>query len=375
MDKKLERAKAISAELMPIAGIKVDGDQPWDIQIHNDEIYTRVLRDASLGLGESYMDGWWDCERLDIFIEKLSRARLYDQIKQNKKLLFDIIIQYLLNFQTKDKSITSVESHYDIGNDLYELMLDASMAYTCGYWKTATSLEQSQHDKMDLICRKLQLQPGMRVLDAGCGFGCMARFAAKNYGVEVVAVNISKEQIAFAKTNCKGLPVTIRFQDYRDVNEKFDRIIALGIMEHVGHKNYAGFMKTMHGCLKDGGMLLVHTVGSHFPAVGGDPWVHKYIFPNAMLPSIKQLAGASEKFFVIEDWHNFGADYDKTLMEWHANLKKNWHLLKDRYDERFYRMWEYYLLSFAGSFRARDLQLWQIVLSKGGVQGGYIAPR
>lgn len=360
---------------MPLAGIKVNGNQPFDIQIHNEEIYTRVLRDGSLGLGESYMDGWWDCEQLDSFIEKLSRAKLYEKIKQNKMLLLQIGIQYLLNFQTKTRSLSSVESHYDIGNDLYELMLDKSMAYTCGYWKTAKTLEQAQWDKMDLICRKLELRPGMRVLDAGCGFGCMARFAAEKYDVEVVAVNISKEQIEFAKRNCQGLSVTIRFQDYREVNEPFDRIIALGIMEHVGYKNYAGFMKTMHRCLKDDGMLLVHTVGSHFPAVGGDPWVHKYIFPNAMLPSIKQLAAAAEKLFVIEDWHNFGPDYDKTLMEWYYNLKKNWHLLEDRYDERFYRMWVYYLLSFAGSFRARDLQLWQIVLSKGGIQGGYIAPR
>lgn len=375
MDKNLEQAKALSAELMPLADIEVNGGRPWDIQIHNEQIYTRVLKDGSLGLGESYMEGWWDCERLDIFIEKMSRARLYDKIKQNKKLLLQIFIQYLLNFQTKARSLTAVKSHYDIGNDLYEQMLDSSMTYTCGYWKNAKNLEQAQQDKMDLICRKLELRPGMRVLDAGCGFGCMARYAAENYQVEVVAVNISKEQIEFAKQNCQGLPVTIRFQDYRDVDEQFDRIIALGIMEHVGYKNYPAFMKTMHRCLKDDGILLVHTVGSHFPAVGGDPWVHKYIFPNAMIPSIKQISAAAEKLFVVEDWHNFGSDYDKTLMAWYANIQKNWHLLEDRYDERFYRMWVYYLLSFAGSFRARDLQLWQIVLSKQGIPGGYRAPR
>lgn len=375
MSSNNNKLKKIANELAALADIEINGSRPWDVWVHNEDVYARVFKHGSLGLGESYMDGWWDCERLDIYIEKLSRARIYEKVVQDKKFLLQILLQYLFNFQTKTRALTSIESHYDIGNDLYKVMLDPSMTYTCGYWHTATDLEQAQHDKLDLICRKLELRSGMRVLDAGCGFGCMARFAAENYNVEVVAVNISKKQIEYATENCRNLPVTVRFQDYRDVNETFDRIISLGIFEHVGYKNYARFMKTMHRCLKDDGLMLLHTVGSHFPSVGGDPWVHKYVFPNGMVPSVRQIAAAGEKLFVFEDWHNFGSDYDRTLMAWYENFKNNWHLLKDRYDERFYRMWVYYLLSFAGSFRARDLQLWQVVLSKGGVKGGYRSPR
>jgi cyclopropane-fatty-acyl-phospholipid synthase len=265
--------------------------------------------------------------------------------------------------------------HYDLGNRLFEAMLDSRMNYTCGYWKNAKNLDEAQLHKLELTCQKLLLKPGMRMLDIGCGFGALAKYAAENYGVKVVGVTISKEQRDYAQQNCAGLPVEIRFQDYRDVNEKFDRIASLGMFEHVGHLNYRTYMNVANKCLSDDGIFLLHTIGSKVSSVASDEWISKYIFPNGMLPSIPQIGNAAEGLFVMEDWHNFGADYDKTLMAWYANFNHHWDQLKSYYDERFYRMWKYYLLSCAGLFRARYTQLWQIVFTKQGILGGYQSPR
>jgi cyclopropane-fatty-acyl-phospholipid synthase len=250
-------------------------------------------------------------------------------------------------------------------------MLDKRMVYTCGYWKDAKTLDEAQEAKLDLTCKKLNLKPGMKVLDIGCGWGSFAKYAAEKYKVKVVGITVSKEQAVLAKALCKGLPIEIRLQDYRDLNEKFDRIVSLGMFEHVGYKNYKTYMKVVHRCLKDDGLFLLHTIGGNKSVKSTDPWIDKYIFPNSMLPSIKQMGDAIEDYFVMEDWHNFSADYDKTLMAWYNNFENSWNKLKDDYDERFHRMWRYYLLACAGTFRARKSQLWQIVLSKDGIKEGY----
>lgn len=363
------------SHLFQSAGISVSGSKPWDVQIHNKDFYTRVLKDGSLGLGEAYMDGWWDSPSLDQFIEHVVKARLASKVKSDIKLLFKFIALQFFNMQTKKRAFQVGIQHYDLGNDLFESMLDSRLNYTCGYWKNAQTLEEAQLHKMDLVCQKLMLKPGMRVLDIGCGFGSLAKYAAENFGASVVGVTISKEQCHFAKQNCAGLPVEIRLQDYRDVDEKFDRIVSLGMFEHVGHLNHKTYMQMAHKCLRDDGLFLLHTIGSNTTDLISDPWIEKYIFPNGILPSIQQIAKASEDLFVMEDWHNFGSDYSKTLLAWHENFNKNWSQLKKNYDERFFRMWNYYLLSCAGSFRARYIQLWQIVFSKSGVPGGYVCPR
>jgi len=268
-----------------------------------------------------------------------------------------------------------VKHHYDIGNDLYRLMLDARLTYSCGYWKEAKTLDQAQEHKFDLICRKLNLQSGQRILDIGCGWGSFMKYAVEKYNVSCVGITLSSEQIALCKELCADLPIEIRFADYRDLNETFDNIVSIGMFEHVGYKNYSQYMKVARRCLKDDGLFLLHTIGGNKSVVSVDPWMDKYIFPGGMLPSIKQIAKAIEGKFVMEDWHNFGADYDKTLMCWFENFSENWETIKDNYDDRFFLMWKYYLLSCAGAFRARGNQLWQIVLSKNGVKGGYISVR
>ncbi|MBS0359385.1 MAG: cyclopropane fatty acyl phospholipid synthase [Proteobacteria bacterium] len=368
-------AKTIVTELLNTAGIQVNGPNPYDIQVNNDNFYTRILNEGALGLGESYMDHWWDCKKPDQFIERVLRANLEDKIKTNKLWLLKTILLKIFNLQTKKRAFQVGEKHYDLGNDLFKRMLDSRMVYTCGYWKNADNLEDAQVNKLELTCKKLMLEPGMRLLDIGCGWGSMAKYAAENFGVHVVGITISKEQAEYAKENCKGLPVEIRLQDYRDVNEKFDRIVSLGMFEHVGHLNYRTYMQVAHRCLTDDGIFLLHTIGDNISGVTTNEWIAKYIFPNGLLPSITQIGKASEKLLVMEDWHNFGADYDKTLMAWHENFIQHWNELKDNYNDRFYRMWNYYLLSCAGSFRARYTQLWQIVFSKHGLMGGYQAPK
>jgi len=358
-------------ELFLSAGIEVDGKRPWDIHVNDVGIYPRLLTEGSLGLGETYMDGGWDCDEVDEFICRILRAGLDRKVRESAKLTLQVLRNRITNPQTVRRAREVGRKHYDVGNDLYATMLDDEMTYTCGYWKDADTIDSAQQAKLRLVCDKLGIEKGMRVLDIGCGWGSFARYAARHRGAEVVGITISKEQVALAKERCKGLPVDIRFQDYREVDERFDRIVSLGMFEHVGPKNYRGYMRMNHGCLNDGGLAMLHTIVDNTTKPTVNPWIEKYIFPRGKLPSLKEIAASVEGLFVVEDCHNFGSDYDKTLMAWYRNLNAGWDSLKGSYDERFRRMWNYYLLSCAGAFRARDIQLWQVVLSKGGISGGY----
>ncbi|KPK24699.1 MAG: cyclopropane fatty acyl phospholipid synthase [Dehalococcoidia bacterium SG8_51_3] len=367
----MDRLKETAEELLCLAGVEINGNHPWDIKVHNDDFYHRVLTQGSLGLGESYMDTWWDCEELDQFVYRIVRANLEDKVRGNWKLLLRVLAARIFNLQSKSKAFVIGERHYDLGNELFENMLDKRMVYSCAYWKNANTLDEAQENKLDLICRKIGLQPGMRILDIGCGWGSLAKYAAEKYDAKVVGITVSKEQVTLGRDLCKGLPVEIRLQDYRDISESFDHVVSVGMFEHVGYKNYKTFMRCVRKCLKDDGLFLLHTIGGNESVIAPEPWTHKYIFPNGLLPSIRQIGAAIEGLFVMEDWHNFSVDYDRTLMAWHRNFEKSWDAIKSNYDERFYRMWRYFLLSNAGAFRARKNQLWQLVLSKKGVEGGY----
>lgn len=365
------REKQVIERILVGAGVRVDGDRPWDIRVKDPAFYGRVLAGGSLALGESYMDGWWECEALDQFFDKILYARLDKKVKKSIAILTAAIRSRLSNRQRRSRAYEIGTRHYDIGNDLFSVMLDRGMNYSCGYWHKAATLDEAQEDKLDLICRKIGPAPGMRVLDIGCGWGGFARYAAETYGVEVVGITVSREQVRLARERCRGLPVRIELMDYRKLEGTFDRIVSVGMFEHVGERNYQAYMKVIQRCLAPDGLFLLHTIGSNSTVYDTDPWINKYIFPNSMLPSAKQITTATEGSFVLEDWHSFGHDYDMTLMAWYQNFTGNWDRIKDLYDERFYRMWSYYLLSCAGSFRARRNQLWQIVFSKKGLRGGY----
>ncbi len=357
-----------------MADVTIGGDKDWDIKVHDDRFYRRVMSDGRLGLGESYMEAWWDVEALDQLFFKLLSTDLIHSVR-SKKYLLSAIRSRILNLQNIRRSFLSGKFHYDTGNELFECMLDKRLTYTCGYWKTATSLDQAQEDKLDLVCRKIGLREGQRVLDIGCGWGSFIKFAAERYGAQAVGITVSKQQADYAKESCAGLPVEVRLQDYRQLDEKFDHVVSLGMFEHVGAKNYKSYMDVVLRCLKEEGLFLLHTIGANYSRHNSDPWFHKYIFPNGVLPSMRDISNAYEKKFIMEDYHSFGVDYDKTLMAWFENFDAGWNLLRKKYDDQFYRMWKYYLLCSAGSFRARNLQLWQLVFSKNGVAEGYEAVR
>ena len=356
--------------LLAAANIEIDGKREWDIQVHDDRLFQRVFAKGPLGLGESYMDEWWDVDALDQFFYKILSANLDSKVRDPRIILL-VLQSKLFNLQSMQRAFQVGQAHYDIGNDLFELMLDKRLTYTCGYWKKAADLDHAQEDKLDLVCRKIGLSAGQRILDIGCGWGSFLKFAAERYGAESVGVTISKEQAEFANQSCEGLPVEIRLQDYRQLNEKFDHIISLGMFEHVGPKNYRKYMQVASRCLKEEGMFLLQTIGAPKTRHSPNPWINKYIFPNGLLPSMRDISSAVEKYFILEDFHNFGVDYDKTLMAWFHNFDSNWEKISRKYGTRFYRMWKYYLLSCAGAFRARDIQLWQLVFSRNGVSGGY----
>lgn len=369
------RYQKLLEEILEFTGVKINGSNPCDIQVHNDKFYRRAITEGELGLGESYMDGWWDAVKIDEFIFKVLRAELDQKIKRKWSIMLKLFQAQIFNLQVKRRAFIIGEKHYDLGNDLFQNMLDRRMNYSCAYWKNANTLDEAQENKLDLICRKLNLKSGMKVLDIGCGWGAFGKYAAEKYNVEVVGITVSKEQVALGRKLSAGLPVEFRLMDYRDVNEKFDRIVSVGMIEHVGYKNYKTYFTIANKCLDDEGIFLLHTIGEIRSVKAADAWTEKYIFPVGMLPSIAQLGKAIEGVFVMEDWHNIGADYDKTLMSWYDKFKSSWDKIKKKYDERFYRMWEYFLLSSAGSFRARHNQLWQIVLSKNGIIGGYNSVR
>jgi cyclopropane-fatty-acyl-phospholipid synthase len=371
--------------LMEAAGIQPGGPGDCDPQILDPRFYGRVLREGSLGLGDAWMDGWWTVRSLDGMLFRLM-AHGVDERVHGVHGWLDDLRALLVNLQAGRRALAVGERHYDLGNDLFEAMLGKRLVYSCGYWREAAAaggmtLDDAQEAKLDLVCRKLGLRPGMRVLDIGCGWGEALKFAAERYGVSGVGVTISREQADYARALCAGLPVEIRLQDYHRLgdggeDDRFDRIFSIGMFEHVGAKNYRAYFEVVRRCLKaPDDLFLLHCIGNNVSVRHTDPWIARHIFPNSMLPSARQVADASEGLFVMEDWHNFGADYDRTLQAWRTNIEAAWERLPSRYDERFRRMWRFYLAASMAAFRARRIQLWQVVFSPHGIPGGYVAPR
>ncbi len=367
---KKDRWYRIVEEMLAEAGVAINGPRAWDIRVHNPALFKRILQEGSLGFGEGYMDGWWECERLDMLFTRILQAGVDERLPKSLSDIARVAYARLFNRQSRKRAWQVGKEHYDIGNDLFRAMLDPYMQYSCGYWKEAQTLEQAQQAKLRMICEKLQLKPGMTLLDIGCGWGGLAQFAAQNYGVSVHGVTISAEQQKLAQERCAGLDVEILLQDYRDLDRQFDRIVSVGMFEHVGPKNYETYFSVAARNLKPDGLFLLHTIGSNQTDLNVDAWIDKYIFPNGCLPSVRHIAEASEGRFVMEDWHNFGADYDRTLMAWLENFKRAWPDLMGGYSERFERMFTYYLNACAGAFRSRNIQLWQVLFSPAGVEGG-----
>jgi cyclopropane-fatty-acyl-phospholipid synthase len=353
-----KRMQSLFAE----CGIEIDGPNAWDIQVHNDDFHARVLAGGSLGLGESYMDGWWDVRDLDGFIYRLLAANLDERVQGWRDALAWLRAA-LFNLQRRARAFEVGERHYDLGNDLYEAMLDRRMIYSCAYWQNANTLDEAQEAKLSLTLGKLGLRPAQRVLDVGCGWGGALKFAVEKFDVTGVGVTIAREQAEYARQSCEGLPIAIRLQDYREMREKFDHVYSIGMFEHVGVRNYRKYMRVVRRCLHPGGRFLLHTIGGIKSTNHTDPWIHRHIFPNSMIPSRQQIERAVEGIFSIQGWQDIGAHYERTLLAWRANFDRSWSRLAARYDERFRRMWHYYLGSCAAAFRAKKLDVWQVLLA------------
>ena len=350
--------------LLKDCGVRVNGGNPWDIRVFNEGFYARVLRRGSLGFGESYMERWWDVDDLEELVYRLLVARLDERVHTWHDLIA-YCSAALFNRQRPARAFAVGERHYDLGNDLYEHMLDSRMIYSCGYWESACNLDEAQRAKLDLVFQKLDLQPGQRVLDVGCGWGGALAYAVQKYGVEGVGITISREQASHARQKCAGLPIDIRLQDYRDVRGDFDHIYSIGMFEHVGPKNYRRYLEIMRRCLRPSGRFLLHSIGANGAGKrrGTDPWIEKYIFPNSKLPTEPQIAAAIHGLFRIAGRQAIGTNYVPTLRAWRANFERHWPLLRKTRDDAFFRMWEFYLNSSAATFRAGKNDVWQFLLT------------
>jgi cyclopropane-fatty-acyl-phospholipid synthase len=363
-----DRYRRAIEEMFGRAGVQINGARPFDIRVLHPGFYRRIIGNAQLGLGESYMDGWWECDDIPEMTRRFILAGLHKDSLRNLRYLREYLTVRLSGIGRPGKAFEVGQKHYDLGNDLFRLMLDRRMIYSCAYWKDATTLDQAQENKLDLICRKLNLQPGMTVLEIGCGWGGWARYAAEKYGVRVTCLTVSAEQAKLAREHCAGLPVEIRLEDYRAATGQYDRVVSIAMFEAVGHAYYREFMRVAHRCLKDDGLFLLHSiVGSEPVGAQQAAWLNKYIFPNGELPSLAQIVQASEGLFMVEALHRFGADYDRTLQCWLENFDHHWPTLSSSYDERFRRMWRFYLQISAGIFKSRVALLWHVVFSKNGL--------
>lgn len=367
-------SKLLCQSILSTAGVPINSHEPWSIQVHEDRLWNRIISQHQLGLGEAYMDGWWDCQAIDQMLTRLLSIKVVSLLRPSPRVLFTAFKSKVLNRQSKSRAASNAKYHYNIGNDLYSRMLDTEMAYSCAYWKDATTLDQAQINKFDLICKKLNLAPGMKVLDIGSGWGGLLRHAVKNYGVTGVGISPADNQISGARERSAGLDITFLQQDYRELQGNYDRVISVGMMEHVGPKNLRTFFSKCDELLKQDGMMLHHTITSTYSKSSTDPFFDRYIFPGGVIPSPAQISRAAEKLFIIEDVHNFGLDYDRTLLAWYENINKRWTEIS-HYDERFRRMWNYYLMASAAGFRARNLHLMQLVFRKNGPLESYTAVR
>jgi cyclopropane-fatty-acyl-phospholipid synthase len=383
----MSQAPALIRALTDRADVGFQGERPWDLQVHNPRLYGDLLNRGSLALGEGYVNGDWDCGALDVLFTRLLSQPACRQVAMGSQPLARLLGQAQqlaerwVNWQSCSRAHMVGQHHYDIDDRVYGAMLDSRRLYSCGYWQDAADLETAQLHKLQRICQKLELSPGQRLLDIGCGWGGLAVHAARHHGVEVVGITVSAQQASYCRDHSGELPIEVLLCDYRSdlvkQQGRFDRVVSVGMLEHVGRRNDRAYFEVVNAQLAADGLALIQTIGSHDTNRALDPWINTYIFPNGRLPSAQQLCHGFEPWFLLEDWENFGADYDITLLAWWRNFERAWPQLMDELGDQFFRVWKYYLLSCAGFFRSGQGQLWQVVLSKKGSGKSYrsIRPR
>jgi cyclopropane-fatty-acyl-phospholipid synthase len=358
-------AAALVERALAGSEIRLDGSRAWDIRVTDDRFFASVLLRGSLGVGEAYMAGWWECGDLEELARRALVAELDSRFSVVPTSMIAAALARLRNDQSLERSRRVADQHYSMDNDLFCRFLGRYRMYSAGYFEGSDpdDLDEAQRRKLDLICRKLELSGADHLLDVGGGWGELARYAAATYGCRVTSINISDEQIRFAREYCRGLPVEIVKCDYRYVQGRFDKIAAIAMFPHVGYKNHREFIRVMRDHLAPEGLLLIECTAKNVSRTHMDPWVDRYFFPGALFPSVRQIGAAIDGMFAVEDWQNFWSSYIHTLRAWNRNFQSSWPELSTRYPESTRRMFEYFFLTGAGGFHARLLNYWHILLA------------
>jgi cyclopropane-fatty-acyl-phospholipid synthase len=349
------------------ADIEIDGHRPWDIRVNDPAFYLRMMPNPAFQIGQTYMDGMWDCDAIDEMVFKLIASRVYAQHEKGGVFHLRNALARVRNMQSRARAGEVALAHYDLDLDLYRGMLDETLTYTCAYWDApGATLADAQRAKLRLICDKLELKPGQTLLDIGCGFGGLAAFAAEHYGVKTLGVTNSQQHCTVARTLYPHLELAL--MDYRELpalGRRFDAVASVEMIEAVGPKNFTTYFDVVSQCLAPRGAFLLQSFISPASRFVCNEWFDRYIFPNGVVPSFPQLHAASAMTFgAPTDVHELGLHYPSTLLAWDRNLRATWPRLRSRNDERFRRMWHFYLTSLAGVFRAEDLRLCQVLYRK-----------
>jgi cyclopropane-fatty-acyl-phospholipid synthase len=346
-----------------------DGRPRAVLRLRDHAVLARILRDPELALGETYVDGGWEPEEGDLLGVLEVCMRLAGAVESRGPLLRTLLGRWGERNGTH-RSRRNVNHHYDRDPDLYRGFLDRDMHYSCAYFATANlDLDGAQEAKCALIARKLRLQPGAHVLDIGCGFGGLALHLARRYGVRVLGITLSHEQLreAEARTRERGLTgqVTFRLLDYRQVFDKFDAVVSVGMFEHVGRPQYETYFGKIHELLTDTGVALVHTIGRSTPPAPTNPWIRRYIFPGGHIPAASEMTSAVERSnLCLTDLEIWRGHYATTLHHWHTRFQHRRAEFVARFGERFCRLWEFYLQSSEAAFRWGGLVVFQAQLAR-----------
>jgi cyclopropane-fatty-acyl-phospholipid synthase len=347
---------------------------PIVLKLLNKKLNYKLLLRPDLYFGEAYSNGEIEFENgnltnfLDIALMNIGRGKLNFFNRLINKLSGSY--RYLTNFNYIKKSKMNVAHHYDLSDELYDLFLDPKKQYSCAYFKNENdSLETAQNNKIQHIIKKLNIKPNQKVLDIGCGWGSLAIDIAKSIQCEVTGITLSENQLKYCKKKAKELnlenQVTFKLVDYRELNEKFDRIVSVGMFEHVGRKFYKKFFKQINKLLTDDGVSLIHTIGSVNPPRDPHPWITRYIFPGGYTPSLSEVTTPIEKAgLIIADVEVLKMHYSHTLRHWKENCLKNKDKIVQMFDEKFFRMWEFYLTGCEIAFKWGDQVVYQFQLTK-----------